>query len=112
MSADPNFKLHRALKPRKRPNHAGRSPHPGATRRTITQTELTTAEGHHAEIAVHLLISADRTRAEVVTSPRCWIGGQPHPWQAPPDAVAAAVEAALEWLPMRPEVVPSLKMLR
>lgn len=112
MAADPNFKLHRALKPRKRHNAAGRSPHQGATRRTITQPGLTTAEGHHAEIAVHLLISADRTRAEVVTSPRCWIDSQPHPWQAPPEVVAAAVEAALDWLPVRPEVVRSLKVSR
>ena len=104
-AADPNHKRHSRRSP-------DASPPPGAVRRSVTCTGITTAEGHRAEITVHLHISPDRKRATAVPAPRCWIDGHPHPWQAPPEMIALAIRAAAAEQPVTPEIVPSLKMLR
>lgn len=104
-AADPNHKRHS-----RRSSDAG--PPPGAVRRSVTCTGLTTAEGHRAEITVHLHISADRKRATAVPSARQWIDGHPHPWAAPSELIAEAIRVAAAAQPVTPEIVPSLKMLR
>lgn len=104
-AADPNHKRHSRRSP-------DASPPPGAVRRSVTCTGLTTEAGHRAEITVHLHISPDRKRATAIPAPRCWIDGQPHPWQAPPELIAKAIQAAAAEQPIQPEIVPSLKMLR